>query len=193
MGTKARLVYAITAFCLVLTLLITGVWAAKTATIHLGGSISFKATNVFCQVTGEYSGTENAVTNPTKLSWDAENEPSDSALASWSGDNVGLLEFDEKGSPIIFTVTIQNKSTELDMIVKLALGDTDTCNGFGRTFQFLDQTGATNTYTLGSEMPLGYGKTCKFIITYNISDPDTSIAEQIYDYDFTLTSNPTEN
>ena len=55
MSLKMKLVSTVSAFMLVLGLLIMGVFAGPTAKINLGGSISFKATDVYADVFGKGS------------------------------------------------------------------------------------------------------------------------------------------
>ena len=60
MTLKVKLTSTIAAFVLVLGLLIMGVFASPTATINLGGSISFKATDVHATVQGKITGSKEA-------------------------------------------------------------------------------------------------------------------------------------
>ncbi|MBE5746253.1 MAG: hypothetical protein E7359_03080, partial [Clostridiales bacterium] len=60
MSLKMKLASTVSAFLLILGLTIMGVFAAPTATINLGGSISFKATDVHATVQGKITGSKEA-------------------------------------------------------------------------------------------------------------------------------------
>ena len=64
MSLKMKLVSTISAFMLILGLLIMGVFASPTAEIRLGGKISFTATDVNAKVRATISGTADE-TQPT--------------------------------------------------------------------------------------------------------------------------------
>ena len=71
MSLKAKLVSSVAAFCLVLALLVVGILAVPSATINMGGSISFQATDV------------NATVNITVTGTDEEAQPSKSYTFYW--------------------------------------------------------------------------------------------------------------
>ncbi len=50
MSLKAKLISTISAFVLILTIVIVAVWAATQANVSLGGTINFQATNVYAKV-----------------------------------------------------------------------------------------------------------------------------------------------
>ena len=50
MTLKTKLISSISAFVLILTMLIVGVWAASTANVTLGGTIGFQASNVYAKI-----------------------------------------------------------------------------------------------------------------------------------------------
>ena len=119
MNLKMKLTTTIAAFFLVLGLLMMGVYSAQNATVNLGGSILFTATNVHAKVSGTVS---NAVTNPTlpTLEFKAETQTDTS---DWE-DN--LLEFNDDGSAITISISIENLSTRsLYAKVADAIGSTE--------------------------------------------------------------------
>ena len=71
MKIKAKLVSTIAAACLVIALLVTGVWAVSTASVTLGGSISFSATNVHATIEGSITGAAETV-SITPIEYDSE-------------------------------------------------------------------------------------------------------------------------
>ena len=52
MSLKVKLTSAVLSFMLILGLMIMGVFASSTATINLGGNLSFSASNVHARVAG---------------------------------------------------------------------------------------------------------------------------------------------
>lgn len=184
MTIKAKLFTAILTFLLVLALLLTGVWAAKSATINLGGSVSFVANNVYCQVSGVYDGFDenSGVENPTTLVWDsnanADGTPSEEALNTWTGQT---LAFNENADDISLTITFTNLSKEVGIDIKLT--QTLSFSGYGVAYQ-LD--GAN--YTLGNTKSLDPLSSCEFVITFSIDSDEYSIASEPYEYLFNLDS-----
>ena len=71
MKLKTKLVSALTMFCLTIAMLFVGVWAASSADVTLGGTISFKSKNVYATVEATIEGAVGA-TNPTPLTFSAE-------------------------------------------------------------------------------------------------------------------------
>lgn len=64
MSTKARLISTISAVCLILALLITGVWAVSTANVTLGGKVSLQTYNgVNNYLTGNIEIKNNTIEN----------------------------------------------------------------------------------------------------------------------------------
>ena len=62
MRLKAKLISTISAFVLILTIVIVGVWAATQANIAMGGTINFQATNVYAKISATITGMDE---NPT--------------------------------------------------------------------------------------------------------------------------------
>lgn len=106
MSLKAKLVTSISAFALVLALLIVGVFAASSVTVNMGGSISFQATDVNATVTINVEGTTGSTdTDDDKIfTFNAEEG---AATEAWNGKN---WEFDETRT-ITITVTVHNADT----------------------------------------------------------------------------------
>ena len=102
MTTKAKLVSTIAAFCLVLALLIVGVLAVPSATINMGGQISFEATDVNATVAINVEGTaENDTSDDKTFTFNAEEGQ---ATEDWTGKN---WVFDETRT-IKVTITVTN-------------------------------------------------------------------------------------
>ncbi len=172
MTLKTRLVTTISMFCLVVALLITGVWAVSTANVNIGGTISFNATNVYATITGSISG---ATTTPTlsPLNYSAKSTPSTTELNTWKQN----LTFADATIPTIkWTVTIQNKS-ERALYVTL-------------TDNIATLTNATKTLTFDNGSADGEqtipAKTSK-VYTMEIKVTDTNVSASVdYDFNFDL-------
>lgn len=105
MSLKAKLVTSISAFALVLALLIVGVFAVNSATINMGGSISFQATDVNATVTINVEGTTASDdTDDQTFTFNAEQG---NPAENWTAKN---WEFDT-ARQITVTVTVHNADT----------------------------------------------------------------------------------
>lgn len=110
MSLKAKLVTSISAFCLVLALLIVGVLAVPSATINMGGTITFSATDVNATVsitvTGTTEGTQPSQTYTFKAG-------QGNATEEWKSNNWTY----DAGRQITITITVTNNDTARDLIV----------------------------------------------------------------------------
>ena len=110
MTLKMKLTSTIAAFLLILGLTIMGVMAAPSATVNLGGSISFTATDVNAKVTGDISGATNSPEELPELLFSAGLD--DAALAELNADKAKWgecdLEFASTGKDLSILVTIEN-------------------------------------------------------------------------------------
>ena len=171
MKLKAKLVSTIAAACLVIALLVTGVWAVSTASVTLGGSISFSATNVHARIEGLITGAAETV-SITPLEYDSEtdeaNETFVEALESWSND----LTFTDQNK-IQMSITVTNLSTERSLFVKLT-DNTDVTN-----LTDVVKKGE-EAYTSGTEVELVAGtEQSKNSVTFNITLNATSTDESV--------------
>lgn len=106
MSLKAKLVTSISAFALVLALLIVGVFAVNQATINMGGKISFQATDVNATVAINVEGTTGSTDTDDDKTFTFNAEEGE-ATTDWTGKN---WTFDETRT-ITVTVTVTNKDT----------------------------------------------------------------------------------
>ena len=106
MSLKMKLISAISAFTLVLGLLIMGVFAVNQAQVDMGGSITFNADDVYAKVTGSVANAQVAPTglDVTYSAYETVGDPS-----AW--EELDLL-FDSQGTPVVRTITVENLSTE---------------------------------------------------------------------------------
>ena len=183
MSIKMKLVSCISAFILVLGIFIFGVLSAEQATVNLGGSISFDATDVYARVTGKV---QNAQTNPTldTLEFSATNDTPDQS--SWSGLE---LQFDSRATDITIEVTVENLSMERELTVNLTdMIETSTDN-LGKSIT-LDNgayvSGTNTTVPVATSNDENNTSKITFVITFDVIDHNKSVPETTFDYDINL-------
>ena len=116
MTTKAKLVSTIAAFCLVLALMVVGVLAATSATVNIGGTISFTAQDVVGSVSISSSGDQASAISGSQ-SFNAEND--DPLTIDLTGKALTFVKAaDDTPATITVTLTINNASTERGMLVE---------------------------------------------------------------------------
>ena len=110
MTLKTKLISTISAFVLILTIVIVAVWAATQANVSLGGTINFQATNVYAKVSATVSGMdENPTTLPTLTFSEGKDASEEPEIEHWN--NLKLV-FNTSGTPIGIEVTVENLSDQ---------------------------------------------------------------------------------
>ena len=173
MSAKVKLFSIISAFVLVLGIMIIGVLSAEQVQVNIGGSVSFNATNVYARVTGQV---QNAQPNPTlnELLFTANDNssPSQTDLATWSNMT---LNFDTTPTPIVLSITVENLSTENQLMASLELDPEIT--SIGLSFSYLQ---GSISYYPGSGVLLSASSgdgtnTTTFQITLSVTNPDEDL------------------
>ncbi len=179
MSLKTRLVSLISAFALILTMLIMGVLAVSQVNVNMGGNISFTADNVYAHVTGNVTG---ATVPPSALdvTYSATQTTGDDTV--WEELN---LNFDTSATPIVFSITVENLSSERTLTVTL----TDTIAS--ETPNLLKTiTTTSGAYTSGDIITLDpqgeTNDTVEITLTLSVEDKDTSLSNASFDYDLQL-------
>ena len=114
MSLKAKLISTIAAFCLVISLLFVGVFAANNVSIQMGGQVTFTATDVYGDVTITYSGAANS---QLRLYAEFDADTPEGPVTWTEGDpDEQNLEFTQ-GEPITVTITIHNAAIDRSMWV----------------------------------------------------------------------------
>ena len=179
MTLKTKLISSISAFVLILTIVIVGVWAATQANIAMGGTINFQATNVYAKVSATVSGMDSNPTLPTLIFSEGENASSEEDIEKWS--NLDLL-FNSSATPIEISVTVENLSTErwllVDIVEGLDNGKSDNINKEVKK-ENSDYT-LSETHTLVPSTGEGTSKV-EFTINLTVDDPNYSV-NTVYDY-----------
>ena len=106
MKLRTKLATLIAAFVLVAALTVVGVLAVSTATVNLGGTVNFTATDVYATVTGSVTGTSTAVTL-SDIEFDSATEQASNS--SW---NNLTWNFANKITDIELTISVTNNATD---------------------------------------------------------------------------------
>ena len=166
MSNKVKLVSVVAAFLLVLSMVVVGVLAAQSATVNLGGTITFQAKDVQATISAA-TVTNGAVADATnklqQVVLDADNDGSE-AIATWAGLT---LTFDEGGDDLTITFTITNDHGEKDLIVTTTQTD-GTVDNMTMTTTVEGGTGtvASNTIAVGGS--------AEYTVTFHITDQNDS-------------------
>ena len=175
MSAKVKLISFISAFVLVLGIMIIGVLSAEQVQVNIGGSVSFNATNVYAKVSGNISGAETGNKTFSTLTYSAEETTGDES--DWT--NLAL-EFAETPDPIIITITVENLSTQRTLTVNLE----NTLQGEGLDIAV---TSESDSYTSGTnvELPVSTGdgsSTTTFTLTLTVADPNEDLTNVTFGY-----------
>ena len=161
MSTKTKLISTISVFCMVLAMLVTGVWAVSTANITLGGTVSFTADNVNAVITGSITGIQETV-DIKPLTYTAKTQPEQAELNSWNNN----VSFDS-GNLITMTITVQNKSTERSLFVTVT--DNTTTTNINKDFSStVNNVGSGDTYEVVA------GGEIEYTLTLSVDELDYS-------------------
>ena len=184
MKLRTKLATLIAAFVLVAALTVVGVLAVNNATVNLGGTVNFVATDIKATVTGTVTGTSTAVTLPN-LVYTASSTPSSSDLEAWDD-----LEwnFASKTTDIVLTITVTNNSTERALSSNLAAATPVS----GQTFAGKNisvTTAVTNPASgasVGSDYEVAVGQSITYTITFSIVDQNLSVSSAGWESTLTL-------
>ena len=178
MSLKMKLTASISAFFLVVGLMLIGIMAVNQATVNMGGSISFTATDVYAHVTGSIA---NDTSSPSNLdvTYSAEETTGDPTV--W---NDLSLAFDSKATPIEVTITVENLSPQNTLRVNL----NDTLSStIGNLEKVVKNDGEAYTNQTDITLqPIGQeNDSTTFTITMSIIDKNTSLTAD-FDYELNL-------
>ena len=184
---KLRMKLASTCLALLLTvgLLVVGVLASSQATVGIGGSVSFVATDVYARVTGEISGTYETGDDIKleELNFSAYiDKPAKELTDTWENKTLNFLN---KNTSIEIDILVENLSTERALYVDL-YGDVETKDNMVKTL--LNENGA---YEKGKIITIPKSTEQKissttFTIKLDIKNKNYAINSASYDYVLTL-------
>ena len=175
MSAKVKLISFISAFVLVLGIMIIGVLSAEQVQVNIGGSVSFNATNVYAKVSGNISGAETGNKTFSTLTYSASETAGDES--DWT--NLAL-EFTETPDPIIITITVENLSTQRTLTANL----TNSLSASGLNIAVTRDSGA---YASGTnfELPASTGdgsSTTTFTLSLTVANPNQSLTDVSFGY-----------
>ena len=129
MSLKMKLVSMISAFVLVIGMLLIGVFAVERVQVDMGGSITFNADDVYARVTGSVANAQVAPTglDVTYSAYETEGNPT-----AWKSLD---LEFDSYATPIVISIKVENLSTERSLTVNLTDALTSSVPNLGKSLQ----------------------------------------------------------
>ena len=180
MSLKAKLISTISAFVLILTIVIVAVWAASTANVSLGGTVNFQATNVYAKVTGTVTGMDSNPTLPTLIFSEGEDASEEPDIEKWN--NLDLV-FNTAGTPIEIEVTVENLSDERSLGVSIQNQIASIENiDISITSEGEASTSATLSPSTGSGT-----STVTFLVTVSLQNPNVSVTDALYDILIKLT------
>ena len=179
MSLKMKLVSMISAFVLVIGMLLIGVFAVERVQVDMGGSITFNADDVYARVTGSVEKAQVAPNNldVTYSAYETEGNPT-----AWESLD---LEFDSYATPIVISITVENLSTERSLTVNLTDALASSVPNLGKALQ--RDNGA---YTSGTNITLDPNgnatDTTTFTITLSVTDKNQPLTNAQFDYDLNL-------
>ena len=178
MSLKMKLTASISALILVLGFMLMGIMAVEQATVNMGGSISFTATDVYAHVTGSIA---NDTSSPSNLdvTYSAEETTGDPTV--W---NDLSLAFDSQATPIEVTITVENLSAQNTLRVNLNDKLSSTVENFEKVVQ--NDGGEYTNQTDITLQPNGSANdSTTFTIIMSITNKNNSVTAD-FDYELNL-------
>ena len=179
MSLKVKLTSTIAAFFLILGLLVMGVFATSQATVNLGGSLSFNATNVYANVTGRVIDATNETHLPP-LTFKAGRTPTEETqhatdLSAWGNCDI---TFPSNGVVSIL-ITIQNLAAR-PMYATIDTSESMS-NKIDSSMLIVESEDATTGETyIGGTIALGNAETetdtVMVRLTMEVEDKNTSLS-----------------
>ena len=173
MTLRSKMIATVSAFCLVLALLIIGVWAAQSVKVEMGGSLTFDANDVNVKIEGTIAGTSEPQTLDT-LIFSANEGQSSGDIETWKNKSLTFGRDDDNVYDIVITIKITNLSYENAVNVKI-IDKFQTIENVEKTIT-RDETG----YTAGATYPLPKStteseSTVTFKITFSVADKNQPV------------------
>ena len=175
MSAKVKLISFISAFVLVLGIMIIGVLSAEQVKVNIGGSVSFNATNVYAKVSGNISGAQTGNKTFSTLTYSAEETTGDES--DWTNLD---LNFDSDATPILIEITVENLSTDRELQVSLE-------NDIQASGLNISITKDSQPYTAGNTamLPASTGdgsSTTTFTLTLTVANPNEDLTNVTFGY-----------
>ena len=180
MSAKVKLISFISAFVLVLGIMIIGVLSAEQVKVNIGGSVSFNATNVYARVSGNVSGAGSGNKIFSTLTYSASETTGDES--DWTNLD---LNFDSDATPILIEITVENLSTDRELQVSLE-------NDIQASGLNISITKDSQPYTAGNTamLPASTGdgsSTTTFVMSLTVANPDEDLTDASFNYILNMT------
>ena len=178
MTLKMKLTASISAFVLIIGLMLIGIMAVNQATVNMGGSISFTATDVYARVTGSIV---NDTSSPSDLdvTYSAEETTGDPTV--W---NDLSLAFDSQATPIEVTITVENLSAQNTLRVNLNDTLSSTVENLEKVVKN-DGEDYTNQTDITLQPNGQENDSTTFTITMSVTNKNNSVTAD-FDYELNL-------
>ena len=184
MTLRSKMVATISAFCLVLAMLIIGVWAAQSVKVEMGGSLTFDANDVNVKIEGTIEGTSEPQTLDT-LIFSANEGQSSGDVETWKNKALTFGRDDDNVYDIVITIKITNLSYENAVNVKI-LDNYQTIENVDKTITRDDgQYTAGSTYALPKSTTESESTTT-FKITFSVADKNQPVSGVQFGYTIDL-------
>ena len=168
MSLKAKLVSSVAAFMLVLALLVVGILAVPQATVNMGGSISFQATDVNATVNITVTGTDKKEQPSKSYTFDAS---TDTQPEAWTGL---AWTFDNDAREIVVTIKITNNDEKRSLNASLTTPAAMTAANVNVVSK-QDQTTLTNG-AASTATTVTAGESLTYTISFTIVDENEAVS-----------------
>ncbi len=182
MKLRVKLVSTIAAFCLVLCLTIVGVWAVSSATVSMGGNISFTATDVNATVTfNNFTGVSEKPTPATLVynGTESTSTPSSGDVSTWSGWDLSIT-----GKTAVLTFTVANTHAENTLKVKFKDSSALTVGTNNCSIAVTDDNAGDVTAAEG--ITLAVGESVQITVTITIANENKSVSNAALNFSLVL-------
>ena len=175
MSLKAKLVSVISAFVLILTVAIVSVWAVSQANVTMGGTVGFKADNVYAKISAKITGMEPNPTLPTLIFSEGDDASPVELIEEWA--DLSLI-FANSNTPIQLEITVENLSGERALYAKID-------DQIGVVANLTKTVTSSSHDALGRYIEVPISSSISYIITLSPTDPNKSVNGE-YKYLITL-------
>ncbi len=185
MTLKTKLISCISAFVLVISLMLVSIMAVPNVTLNIGGNVTFEATDVQATISNGILANGTLTDSESKMQEVVLDATHDGAeeLATWSGLE---LAFNKSGEDMTITFSITNNHPEKDMFVEV-------------TPSIGTQTNATMTVTSTSSDPISGitipadGESETFTVTFHVESKNSSASIENFAINIALSSEVPES
>ena len=175
MSLKAKLVSVISAFVLILTVAIVSVWAVSQANVTMGGTVGFKADNVYAKISAKITGMEPNPTLPTLIFSEGDDASPVELIEEWA--DLSLI-FANSNTPIQLEITVENLSGERALYAKID-------DQIGVVANLTKTVTSSSQDALGRYIEVPISSSITYTITLSPTNPNKSVNGE-YRYLITL-------